>query len=68
LNGGPLYADIKNAIFNKLDNIKVINYIYGLGGRDILVSDLENILYELEEINKDSEQIDNYINYYGVRE
>lgn len=68
LNGGPLYADIKNAIFRELKDIEVINYIYGLGGRDILVSDLENILHGLQEINENNEQINNYINYYGVRE
>ncbi len=67
LNGGPLYADVKNALFAGMSNIEVINYIYGLGGRDILVSDLEDILHQLQKIN-DNGQINNRINYYGVRE
>ncbi len=67
LNGGPLYADVKNALFGKVDDIEIVDYIYGLGGRDILVSDLENILKELEEIKKNG-KVDEEIKYYGVRE
>jgi pyruvate ferredoxin oxidoreductase alpha subunit len=67
LNGGPLYGDLRNALFDFGGRIRLVNYIYGLGGRDINVSDLEDILNCLYEY-KNGKEIKDRINYYGVRE
>ncbi len=65
--GGPLGADIKSALYGKADGIKVINYIYGLGGRDVKADDIETVYNELLEIIKTGKVGETY-RYLGVRE
>ena len=48
--GNPLFMEIRSALFGNITNgIKVSNYVYGLGGRDINASSLVNILRDLKE-------------------
>ncbi len=46
--GGPLFTDIKAALYESEKRPKVVNYIYGLGGRDITVAQVLNMLKQLE--------------------
>jgi pyruvate ferredoxin oxidoreductase alpha subunit len=46
---------------------KLLNYVYGLGGRDIFVEDIEKVYMDLENVAK-SGKIEKLINYIGVRE
>ena len=64
--GGPLYADIRSALFDKGADVEVINYIYGLGGRDIKVNEIESVYNDLVDI-ADGSKIENRVNYLGVR-
>jgi pyruvate/2-oxoacid:ferredoxin oxidoreductase alpha subunit len=45
-NQGPLFADIKAALYNSENKPAVKNYILGLGGREIKTQDLLNALNE----------------------
>jgi pyruvate ferredoxin oxidoreductase alpha subunit len=65
--GGPLYTEIKAALYDS--NIKplVTNYIYGLGGRDIFPEDIKKVYVDLGEIFK-NKKVANSINYLGSRE
>jgi pyruvate ferredoxin oxidoreductase alpha subunit len=65
--GGPLFADIKAALYGTADGIKVINYIYGLGGRDVKADNIEFVYNELQNILKTG-QIGETYRYVGVRE
>ncbi len=65
--GGPLYTDITSAMFGRVDGVKVINYIYGLGGRDVKTDDIEFVYNELLEIVNTGE-VKSVFNYLGVRE
>ena len=78
LQGGPLYTDIcsclyKNGIIdqktakNSLPVVK--NYIYGLGGRDITVTDIKEIFNRLLKINSQKENTQDIaeVVYSGVR-
>lgn len=65
--GGPLGAEIKSALYGKADGIKVVNYIYGLGGRDVRADDIEKVYGELLEIQKTGKAGETY-RYLGVRE
>ena len=38
-NGGPLGAETRAALYNAGSKVKTVNYVYGLGGRDICVDD-----------------------------
>lgn len=61
-HGGPLFNDVRSALYNLTDRPKIVNYIYGLGGRDIHVEEIENAIKELSKGAKEE------INYLGVRE
>jgi len=65
--GGPLFTDVTSAMYGRYDGIKMINYIYGLGGRDVMMSDIEVVYNELQEIVKTGKVKEVY-NYLGVRE
>ncbi|HLV09702.1 MAG TPA: hypothetical protein VKY40_05810, partial [Halanaerobiales bacterium] len=64
LNGGPLFGDLRNILCDEDKQPQSANYIYGLGGRDINVSDFEQILKELQELREEKQQKP-LINYYG---
>ncbi|MDR0852388.1 MAG: pyruvate ferredoxin oxidoreductase [Clostridiales Family XIII bacterium] len=65
-NGGPLGAEVRAAIYGVHDGIKTINYVYGLGGRDIRVDDFFTIFGVLEEL-LDGRTTDR-VRHIGVRE
>ncbi|MEA4848072.1 MAG: pyruvate ferredoxin oxidoreductase [Clostridiaceae bacterium] len=65
--GGPIGAEIKSALYGKADGIKVLNYIYGLGGRDVKADDIEKVYDSLLDIIKTG-QIGETYRYVGVRE
>lgn len=61
-HGGPLYNDIRSALY-ELDKRPVLtNYIYGLGGRDIFPADIEKVYKDIIDGKPEK------INYLGVRE
>ena len=65
--GGPLGAEVPAALFKGKVLLPCINYIYGLGGRDLLVEHVEQIFAELKEAEK--EQFVEYApRYIGVRD
>ncbi|MBZ4645188.1 MAG: pyruvate flavodoxin/ferredoxin oxidoreductase domain protein [Clostridia bacterium] len=65
--GGPLFTEVTSAMFGRADGVKVINYIYGLGGRDVKTDDIELVYNELLEIVKTG-KVKSVYNYLGVRE
>ncbi len=70
LNGaaGPLYTDVTSAMFtNNITNVKAVNYVYGIGGRDVKTNDIEKVYNDLIEINNTGD-IGNPYRYLGVRE
>jgi len=64
--GGPVGAEVKSALYGKADGIKVLNYIYGLGGRDVRADDIEEVYNSLMDIVKTG-QIGETYRYIGVR-
>ena len=64
--GGPLFAEIKAAMYGKADT-KIINYIYGLGGRDVRSDDIEAVFAALQGIVQSGNTGETY-RYVGVRE
>ncbi len=65
--GGPLFADVRNALYDNHSDINVVNYIYGLGGRDIDEEQIRSVYEDLIQIT-DAERVDSAVNYLGVRE
>ena len=64
--GGPLFTDITSAMYVNNANSKVINYIYGIGGRDTTSKDIEKVYNDLVEINN-TNNIGNPYRYLGVK-
>jgi len=63
--GAPLFSEVRSALFRK-SNAEIVNYIYGLGGRDITVKDIEGVFKDIKEISKTG-KVKNYVSYLGVR-
>ena len=65
--GGPLGADVMAAMFRARSQAFAVNYVYGLGGRDVRVEDMEHIFDVLSEIIEKEDAGETY-RYLGVRE
>ncbi len=46
---GPVFIEIRSALHNLEKKVKISNYIYGLGGRDIAVNDIKKVFEDLKE-------------------
>ncbi len=65
--GGPLFTEIRSALLEADKIPHNVNYIYGLGGRDINQTDIASIFTDLEEIIKTS-KVEERVKFFGVRE
>lgn len=65
--GGPLGTEIKSALFNHCSTAKVINYIYGIGGRDVRVENIEEVYEALFNVIK-SGNIGQAYRYLSLRD
>lgn len=66
-SGGPLFNEARNSLYDLEDRPYAINYIYGLGGRDITVEDFYDIYQDLYVICENDDPGDVY-RYIGVRD
>ena len=64
--GGPLGTEVRSAMYSSGSNARVVNYFYGLGGRDITVEDFCTVYERLVEIAKTGEIPDMY-EFIGLR-
>lgn len=64
---GPLGAEVRAAMYQAHCKAEVVNYFYGLGGRDITVSDFETVYDSLETLARTHTVTDMY-RYIGLRE
>ena len=65
--GGPLYTEIKAALYDSGIKPLAANYIYGLGGRDIFPEDIKKAFTDLQDIVKTG-KVKTALNYLGSRE
>ena len=63
---GPLGAEVRAALFAAKSQAEVVNYFYGLGGRDITVNDFETVYDNLEEMAK-THVVKGMYDYIGLR-
>ncbi len=65
---GPLFAEVAAAMLcANVTTPKAVNYIYGLGGRDVRVESIQHVFAQLEEIAKTGNVGETY-RYLDVRE
>lgn len=66
--GGPVYAEVRSALYDCENRPAVIDYIYGLGGRDITLSHITSVYNDLDSIARSGKRPYLCVNYLGVRE
>ncbi|MFC1865493.1 transketolase C-terminal domain-containing protein [Chloroflexota bacterium] len=64
--GGPVCSEIRSALYNESEKPIIVNFVGGLGGRDITVADFEEIINRGIEIAENGSN--NEYEIYGVRE
>lgn len=64
---GPLYSEITSALFSEHVSVPAVNYIYGLGGRDVKADDIEEVCRNIVKIAKDGKK-EKTTYYLGVRD
>ena len=65
--GGPVFADVRAALYDMGADVEAVNYIYGLGGRDLKVEEIESVYKDLEEI-VETNTVEDRVQHLGVRE
>lgn len=64
--GGALFEDVTSSLFVNRVSVPVVNYVYGIGGRDTKTDDIASVFDDLLKI-KETGKIDNPYRYLGVR-
>ena len=64
--GGALFEDVVSSLYVNNVSVPVVNYIYGIGGRDTKANDIESVYNDLLEI-KENGKIENPYRYLGLR-
>lgn len=65
--GGPVFTEIRSALYDAEHKPLIINFIYGLGGRDIFPADIEQAFLKVEETAQKG-RVEKHIDYLGLRE
>lgn len=63
--GGPLFTDIRSTMYEQ-NKPKIVNYVYGLGGRELTPMLVENVFNEIEQYK--TNDVKEFVKYLGVRE
>jgi pyruvate ferredoxin oxidoreductase alpha subunit len=66
-NGGPLFHEIHHTLYDLTDKPPIVNYIYGLGGRDMAPYMIDGVYRDLQKI-AESDKIKDKIQFIGLRE
>lgn len=64
--GGALFEDVVSSMYVAGNNVPMVNYVYGIGGRDTKADDIESVYNDLEEIVKTG-KVENPYRYLGLR-
>ncbi len=65
--GGAVFTEVRNALYDSDIHPTIVNYIFGLGGRDTSPRDLRRIFEDLMQIAKTG-QVETQVKYWGLRE
>lgn len=64
--GGALFEDVVSSMYVAKQNVPVVNYVYGIGGRDTTEKEINSVYTDLAEIAKDG-KAENPYRYLGLR-
>ena len=66
-NGGPLFSELAAAFYVYGPRVPMVDYVYGLGGRDILTSEIETVFRDALQTAATGE-VAQPVTFVGVRE
>ena len=66
-NGGALFQEVRHVLYDVQTHPYVVDYIYGLGGRDTSQAQMRKIYEDLLKISQ-TKRVDELIKYVGLRE
>lgn len=64
--GGALFEDVSSSMYVSNNYVPMVNYIYGIGGRDTTTNDIKSVYSDLQIIVKDG-KVDQLYRYLGLR-
>ena len=64
--GGALFEDVVSNMYVAKQNVPVVNYVYGIGGRDTTEKEINSVYTDLAEITKNG-KVENPYRYLGLR-
>ncbi|MBM4432238.1 MAG: pyruvate ferredoxin oxidoreductase, partial [Chloroflexi bacterium] len=65
---GPLFTDTVAALYNEgVSGLKIVDYIFGLGGRDTVPAMIDSVFRDLQAIGASSDR-GSMVRYLGLRE
>ena len=64
--GGALFEDVVSSMYVAKQYVPVVNYVYGIGGRDTTEKEINSVYTDLAEIAKDG-KVENPYRYLGLR-
>ena len=64
--GGALFEDVVSAMYVSGKNVPMVNYVYGIGGRDTTEKQLESVFADLGVIAQNG-KVENPYRYLGLR-
>ncbi|MDZ4655677.1 MAG: pyruvate ferredoxin oxidoreductase [Coriobacteriia bacterium] len=64
--GGPLFLEVRSALYDAQPRVPIVGYIYGLGGSDVRLELIERVYSDLSDIAAGSAQPGGLV-YLGVR-
>ena len=64
--GGALFEDVTSAMYVNKRQVPMVNYVYGIGGRDTTEAQIESVYSDLQKI-AETGNIENPYRYLGLR-
>ncbi len=65
-HGGSVFHEVRHALYDAYRHPRIVNYIYGLGGRDTNLTQIRGIYEDLQKIVT-THEVEDYVRYVGLR-
>ena len=64
---GPVFTEVRSAMYGMENTPAIVDYIYGIGGRDVTMDHIKSVYDDLAKIAKTG-QVEKTLTYLGIRE
>ena len=64
---GPVFTEVRSAMYGMENTPAIVDYIYGIGGRDVTMDHIKSVYDDLAKIAKTG-QVERTLTYLGIRE